>query len=406
MGHTLTRGHPVLVAPQRVDLAVVAHEAVGLRPVPTGERIRREPRVDHGQVRLVVRLPQVRIERHQLAGREHPLVDEHLGGEAGDVERLALAHPAVGSKQVAGALADQVEPSLEGIAAQPVAGCDEYLLDGGRCSQRGGADPRFPRVGRHRPPAHQKLAFLGADSSHCPFAFLPLRGVVGEKDDPCGELAGLRQVPAEFFAGDPGEKFVGERGQDSGAVSSGFLRAAGTAVVHPAQQVFGVGNDFMAALSLDMGHKADATALVLPFGRVQAMCRRKAARRPDVLFPIHSSPVRVNAPSNCCAAFRPQRSPGGRIAYFTHSAWRAFSAGESKRSGSIPVASEPVSSPDTGVLGPSRAAIIAPTIPSLFGNVSGMDEWPGANDSARESDSSPGERFEAGRKAGRRPDFA
>ena len=150
---------------------------------------------------------------------------------------------------------------------------------------------RLLRVRGHRPPADQLLAFLGADPGHGLFAFIPLRGVVGKKDDSGGELAGLRKILAQFVAGDSREKFVGERRQDSGAVSGGLFGAAGAAVVHPAQQVFGVGDDVMAALSLDVGHKTDATALVLPVGRVQAMCRRRAARRPDVLFPIHSSSV-------------------------------------------------------------------------------------------------------------------
>ena len=192
---------------------------------------------------------------------------------------------------MAGALADQIELALEGIAAQPVAGRDEYLLDGGRRRQRGGADTRFLRVRGHRPPAHQVLAFLGADLGHGLLASLPLPGVAGKEDYPRGEPAGLRQVPAKFFTGDSREKFVGERRQDSGAVSGGFFGAACAAMIHPAQQVFGIGDNFMAALPLDVGHEADATAVVLSVGRVQAMRRRRAARRPDVLFPIHSFPV-------------------------------------------------------------------------------------------------------------------
>ena len=314
MGHALARGHPVDVALQGVDFTVMAHEAVGLGPVPTRERIRRKSRMDHGQVGSVVRLPQIGIKRHQLAGREHPLVNQHLGGQAGHVERLALAHAPVRAKQVAGPLADQVKLAFEGVAAESFSGDDEHLLDSRRSRQRRGAYSGFLRVGWNLPPSDQMLAFLRADPGHRLLAFLPLRGIVGKEDDTRGELAGLRQVLAEFVAGDSREELVGQCSQDSGAVSGSLLRTAGAAVIHSAKQVFGIGEDFMAALALDVGHKADATAIVLPVGRVQAVCGRRAARRPDVVFPIHSSPGRANAPSFPCRANCPQRSPCGRIA--------------------------------------------------------------------------------------------
>ena len=246
---------------------------------------------------------------------------------------------------MAGPLADQVQLALEGIALQSLAGSDEHLLDVGCRRQCRGADPGFLREGGHLAPAGQLLAFLGADPGHRLLAFLPLRRVSGKEDDSRREFPGLRQVPAQFVASDPCEKLVGESCQYSGAVSGSLLRTAGAAVVHAAQQVFGVRNDFMAAPALDVGDKTDTTAIVLPVGSVQAVCGRRAARRPDVVFPIHSSPGRANAPSYCCRASRPQRSPCGRIACSALPAWRAFSAGESGRSGTFPGASEPVQAP-------------------------------------------------------------
>ena len=60
--HGLARVHPVLVAPQSVDLAVVDQVAVGVRPIPARESIRAEPRVDEGQSGLHMRIGEVRIE--------------------------------------------------------------------------------------------------------------------------------------------------------------------------------------------------------------------------------------------------------------------------------------------------------------------------------------------------------
>ena len=86
----LARAHPVLVAAQRVDLAVVRHETVRLRAVPARERVRREARMHHRQMRRVVGRAQVRIEVQQLTRRQHALVDEHLRRQAADVELLRL----------------------------------------------------------------------------------------------------------------------------------------------------------------------------------------------------------------------------------------------------------------------------------------------------------------------------
>ena len=76
--HALAGVHRVDVAEQRVDLAVVAHEAVGLRAVPGREGVGAEARMHHGQVRLEIRLGQVGEKRRHLVGREHALVNDHL----------------------------------------------------------------------------------------------------------------------------------------------------------------------------------------------------------------------------------------------------------------------------------------------------------------------------------------
>ena len=88
--HALARCHPVLVTQQGVDLAVVAHEAVGLGTIPGRECVGAETRVHHGQVRGEILCMQIRIKGHYLMRGQHALVDDHLGGQRADVEHLAL----------------------------------------------------------------------------------------------------------------------------------------------------------------------------------------------------------------------------------------------------------------------------------------------------------------------------
>ena len=75
-GHRLTRPHPVLVALDRVDLAVVGDVTVRVRQRPRRERVGREPRVHKQQCAFDARISQVTEELTELRGGEHPLVDD------------------------------------------------------------------------------------------------------------------------------------------------------------------------------------------------------------------------------------------------------------------------------------------------------------------------------------------
>ena len=121
--------HPVHVAAQRVDLAVVAHEPVRLGAVPGREGVRREPGVDHRQVRFVVRCGQVGEERHELTGGQHALVDDHAGGQRADVEHLRLREDVAAAQPGRRLFADQVQLALEGVLIEPVRRADEELFD-------------------------------------------------------------------------------------------------------------------------------------------------------------------------------------------------------------------------------------------------------------------------------------
>ena len=78
--------HPVLVAHDRVDLAVVGDEPVRVGERPRRERVRREPRVDEHDGALDALVEEFGEEPAQLPGHEHALVDEGPGRERGEVD--------------------------------------------------------------------------------------------------------------------------------------------------------------------------------------------------------------------------------------------------------------------------------------------------------------------------------
>ncbi len=146
--------HPVAVALDGVDLAVVRDEAVRVGERPGREGVGGEPRVDQRDGGGEAAVGEVREERLQLPGGEHALVDEGAGGERGEVDaRLAL-----------GALAQRERLAVEVEAAElPVAvpSGDEELGEGGH----GGAGAAAEELGGDGDdaPAEDVEALLAGD---------------------------------------------------------------------------------------------------------------------------------------------------------------------------------------------------------------------------------------------------
>ena len=90
---TLTGAHPVDVAAQRVDLAVVRDVAVWVRERPRRKGVRAEPLVHERQRRFEVRIRQVWKHRLELPCRQHALVDERACRQADDVEERRDSAP-------------------------------------------------------------------------------------------------------------------------------------------------------------------------------------------------------------------------------------------------------------------------------------------------------------------------
>src|SRR5205823_12185484 len=77
--------HPVHVALDRVDLAVVAEEAERLRALPRRRRVGREALVEDAEGDLERGIAEISVERGELVGRAQRLVDDGAERERGDV---------------------------------------------------------------------------------------------------------------------------------------------------------------------------------------------------------------------------------------------------------------------------------------------------------------------------------
>ena len=312
--HAFACVHPVAVAEQGVDLAVVAHEAVRLRPVPGGEGVGAEARVDHREVGFVVGLIKIGEELEELMRRQHALVDDHLRRQGAEIEEGALGEPLVAAQGPARVLADDVEPALEAVTRVALARCDEDLLHVRHAGDGGGAEIGAPGVMRQLPPAEALLSLFRDDCLDAFLAHAPL-GRVARQEHVAGAVpAGLGQRSAERGQRDAREQLVRQGRQDAGAVTGVGLVADPTTVVHAAVDVPGVVDDSAARPPLDVTDEADATALVLETGVVESMGRRQPrAILKCVKFRVHDTrPCKSSCRIPASRATRTVPSPNGR----------------------------------------------------------------------------------------------
>ncbi len=157
--HVVTAGrHPVEVAPQGIDLAIVGDHAEGVGQVPGREGIGGEALVDQCQGRLEEGVVEVLVIAAYLIRQEHTLVNQGAGGQGGHIKAgLGQTGEADG---VVHALARHKEAALEGIlVAVFFPSRDEDLADHG--FRRQDARAQDAAVHRHLAPAQNPVATLG-----------------------------------------------------------------------------------------------------------------------------------------------------------------------------------------------------------------------------------------------------
>ena len=153
----LPRVHPVDVAAQRVDLAVVRDVAIRMRARPTGKCVCAEPRVNQRQRRFHRFVLQIGEILPHLHGEQHPFVNHRLEGKAAHVP-VGRAINRRATNLVVGALANHVQLPLEcQVVGDRRVAPDDGLPDVRLRGFRRFAERAIHR--RHRAPAEEMLPF-------------------------------------------------------------------------------------------------------------------------------------------------------------------------------------------------------------------------------------------------------
>ncbi len=264
--HALARAHPVEVALDGVDLAVVRHHPVRVGERPFGEGVGGEPLVHQRERGDHARVGQVLVVLAHLVGQQQALVDDGAAAHAGHVVLAAVRQ----LQRLDGGrrrLADHVQLALQRVRHDHVgAAADEDLAQHGLLGAHGGRH-RHLAVDRHVAPAQQYLA-LGL---HGTFEFLlageARRVFLRQEDLADAVFAGRRQLDAG--GGHLGaEVFVRDLDQDARAVAHQLVGADGAAMVEVLEDLQALRDDRMRALALDVRHEADAAGVVLVRGVV------------------------------------------------------------------------------------------------------------------------------------------
>ncbi len=241
--------HPVAVALDGVDLAVVRDGAERLGQRPGRERVGGEARVDDRELGLEALVREVRVERLELRGGEHALVDDGPGGQRREVH----------AELVLGALADPPGAGIELVALEgfPGAGGEERLREVRHAGPGHGPD----QVGHDRDfaPAEDRQALVRGEAFDAGPGGVGFALLGGQESGSHDVLAG----GGKFEVRDCAEEFVRHLHEEAGAVAGTFIGAHGAAVFEVAQGGQGGVDDVVARLAAERGDDGQAAGVLL-----------------------------------------------------------------------------------------------------------------------------------------------
>ena len=268
--------HPVLVAPHRVDLAVVTGESEGLSARPAWKGVRAETRVNQRHRAFHVGMVEILKVMSELPGSQHAFVTDHPARQRRKIEipvcpTLLVADP-VGRDP-----ADEVEGAFEGSLVLRVRRSpnQNLLHDRLRCG-RGLAE--LAVVHGEIAPPEKGLSHLANDVlEHLTLGgrFLLIRS---EIDHAHGEMARLRKIDT-LFRSDRGKELVWHRHEHSGPVPSILIAAAAPAVIEIDTDLERVLNDLVRWHPFYVHEKPHSTGVVLLRGVVEALLLGKRWKR-------------------------------------------------------------------------------------------------------------------------------
>ena len=257
----LVRLHPVQIALQRVDLAVVGHHAEGLGQLPFGEGVGRIALVEDRIGRDEARVLKIGIQVAQQFGPHHPLVGDRARGQGADID----AGQVLGLDRLLDTAAAQIQFALQRLAIQRLARVvqrrgqhDLFDLWPGRA----GLGPHDRQVDGRLAPAIDPEAGaqgLGLDDG----AGAVLGAQVGARQEDLADADGPRTQGLADGGHLFGEEALRQLGHDARAVARQAVGIDRAAVGHGLQTADRIFDHVAARRAVDGTDQADAAGVPL-----------------------------------------------------------------------------------------------------------------------------------------------
>ena len=312
---TVAGAHPVTVAAQGVDLAVVGDVAVRVGAVPGRKRVGAESAMDDRQRADEILLRQVRVILPHLPGGEHALVDDAVGRQDRDVE-LLLGFGREFLPELDGVfrtLADEIQAGVElRTLVEILTHADEHLADDRLALFRRRPDGRI--VHRHVAPPEHLHAEIDRDLLDRLLALRPPGRILRQEDHPNRILPRLRERDPHFLAL-ADEELVGDLRENARPVAAVRFAPAPAAMLHVFKHLEGVGDDLVGRLAFDMANEPDPAGVMLESRVVQTLRLGKTGNhfcRQTLRVTVHRE-SKVRRPTNHPGAVAQGRNgPNGR----------------------------------------------------------------------------------------------
>ena len=273
--HALAGVHPVDVAANRVDFAVVGDVAEGVGEVPRREGVGAVALVDERERRRHPRVGKVEVVLAHLIGEQQALVDQRLRREGADVAERLLDEallPDLDPEPLAG----HEQLPLEVVTGHLRATADEGLTDD-RFNLAGCAADRAV-VGGHVSPAEKLQALLADHLLEELLGGLAVALRRRQKHVADGPVARCRKLDARLRR-DGREKLMRNLHENAGAVAGERIAAARTAVGEVFEHLEPLPHDVVALHAVHVDDEAHAAGVVLIGGVVEALLGGKAGER-------------------------------------------------------------------------------------------------------------------------------
>ena len=267
--------HPVDVAADGVDLAVMRQEAVGMRQPPGRERVGGEALMHQRECRLRQRIAQVAVERSDLRRQQQALVDHRARGERRHIEVAQPGQvPLIGEPPhvVQRLLADGQDLALERILILHLrAGHHDRLADHRHRLDHALAEARG--VGGDLAPAEQALSLGGDVVFQQPDREVARVGILRQKAHRHRIVPGRRQRQVVLL-GPVAQQRVRHLDQAAGAVAYQRVSAHRAAMIQVDQDLQPTFDDVVRLSAFDVDHEAHAARVMLVARIVQSWSRR------------------------------------------------------------------------------------------------------------------------------------